>query len=108
MSGSNPLSRRDFIKVTTGVVGGIIGAVFGIPSIGYLIEPALREERLEPHRGKLEDMPVGKSHPFSFTRTSQRLGTDSQQFWRICHPQIGRSQTTCSSSTANARILPAL
>jgi len=71
MSGSNRLSRRDFIKATTGVVGGIIGAVLGIPAIGYLIAPALREEKegAPVAIGKLEDIPVGQFHPFSFTIT---------------------------------------
>jgi Rieske Fe-S protein len=71
MSGSNRLSRRDFIKATTGVVGGIIGAVFGIPAIGYLIAPALREDKAGAPVaiGKLEDIPVGQFHPFSFTIT---------------------------------------
>ena len=71
MSGSNRISRRDFIKATTGVVGGIIGVVFGIPAIGYLIAPALREDKAGAPVtiGKLEDIPVGQFHPFSFTIT---------------------------------------
>ena len=43
MSDAKELSRRDFIKVTTGIVGGAIGLVLGLPSISYLIDPALRE-----------------------------------------------------------------
>ncbi|GAB4505589.1 MAG: ubiquinol-cytochrome c reductase iron-sulfur subunit [Anaerolineales bacterium] len=71
MSGSNRINRRDFIKATTGAVGGIIGAVFGIPTIGYLIAPALREDKAGAPVviGKLEDIPIGKFHPFSFTIT---------------------------------------
>ena len=71
MSGSNRLSRRDFIKATTGVVGGIIGVVLGIPAIGYLIAPALRVDKTgKPVQiGKLEDIPVGQFHQFSFTIT---------------------------------------
>ena len=71
MSGSNRLSRRDFILATTGVVGGIIGTVIGIPAIGYLIAPALREDKAGAPIaiGKLEDIPVGQFHPFSFTIT---------------------------------------
>jgi Rieske Fe-S protein len=71
MSGSNRLSRRDFIKATTGVVGGLIGVVVGIPAIGYLIAPALREDKAGApvSIGKLEDIPVGQFHPFSFTIT---------------------------------------
>ena len=71
MSGSNRLNRRDFIKGVTAAVGGIIGAVFGIPAVGYLIAPALREEKAggPVPIGKLEDIPVGQFHPFSFTIT---------------------------------------
>jgi len=71
MSGSKRINRRDFIKATTGAVGGIIGAVFGIPAIGYLLAPALREDKtgVPVVIGKLENIPVGKFHPFSFTIT---------------------------------------
>jgi menaquinol-cytochrome c reductase iron-sulfur subunit len=71
MSGSKRINRRDFIKATTGAVGGIIGAVFGIPAIGYLLAPALREDKTGAPVtiGKLENIPVGKFHPFSFTIT---------------------------------------
>ena len=71
MSGSNRLSRRDFIKATTGVVGGIIGVVLGIPAIGYFIAPALRKDKAGAPVaiGKLEDIPVGQFHQFSFTVT---------------------------------------
>ena len=64
------VSRRDFIKVTTGIVGGIIGAVIGLPTVYYLIDPALREGAKEAWIpvGKLEDMELGKPYPFSFTR----------------------------------------
>ena len=70
MSGSQ-LSRRDFIKAATGVVGGVITAALGIPVVGYLIAPALREDKAGAPIvvGKLEDIPVGKFHPFSFTVT---------------------------------------
>jgi menaquinol-cytochrome c reductase iron-sulfur subunit len=70
MSGSHELSRRDFIKVTTGIVGGLIGAIVGLPSIFYLIDPALQEGGKEAwiSIGKFEDMLVGKPYPFSFTR----------------------------------------
>jgi len=63
-------SRRDFIRVTTGIVGGLIGAAVGLPAVYYLIAPALRESGKEAWIpiGKLEDMEVGKPYPFSFTR----------------------------------------
>jgi menaquinol-cytochrome c reductase iron-sulfur subunit len=84
MSGSNELSRRDFIKITTGIVGGVIGVAFGLPTISYLIAPALRPAGKEMWIpiGKLENMEVGKPYPFSFTsvqvngweRTSSSFG----------------------------------
>ena len=64
------VSRRDFMKVTTGIVGGIIGAVIGLPTVYYLIDPALRSGAKEAWIpiGKIEDMEIGKPYPFSFTR----------------------------------------
>ena len=81
MSGSNRISRRDFMKVTTGAIGGIITAVIGIPVIGYLIDPALHAGSKEAwiSIGKLEKIPVNTPTPFSFTRTQvngwERTGT---------------------------------
>ena len=71
MPGSKHISRRDFVKVTTGAIGGIITAVIGVPIIGYLIDPALRAGAKEAWIpiGKLTDMPVNVPTPFSFTRT---------------------------------------
>ncbi|MCA2001488.1 MAG: ubiquinol-cytochrome c reductase iron-sulfur subunit [Chloroflexi bacterium] len=70
MSSSKEISRRDFIKVTTGIVGGVIGAAIGLPSVFYLIDPALQEggKDIWVSIGKFEDMQVGVPYPFSFTR----------------------------------------
>jgi Rieske Fe-S protein len=70
MSDASELSRRDFIKVTTGIVGGFIGLALGLPTISYLIDPALREGGKEAWIpiGKFEDMETGKPYSFSFTR----------------------------------------
>ncbi|HSK86899.1 MAG TPA: ubiquinol-cytochrome c reductase iron-sulfur subunit [Anaerolineales bacterium] len=64
------VSRRDFIKVTTGIVGGLIGAMIGLPTVYYLIDPALREGAKEAWIpiGNLENMEIGKPYSFSFTR----------------------------------------
>ncbi len=69
---SDTVSRRDFIKAAAAAIGGTIGLILGIPAIGYLIDPALRESKAgKPVAvGKLEDIPVGTPHPFSFTVTS--------------------------------------
>lgn len=69
---SNSVSRRDFFKAAAAAIGGAVGLVLGIPAIGYLIDPALRESKAgKPvFVGKLADIPVGTPHPFSFTLTS--------------------------------------
>ncbi len=71
LSGPGGVSRRDFIKVTTGIVGGLIGAVIGLPAIGYLLDPAFKAGAKEGWItvGNLSDMQIGVPFPFSFTRT---------------------------------------
>lgn len=68
---SEPLSRRDFMKAAVYFVGGLVGVSVGLPSIAYLIDPALAGETKEAWIpiGKLADMTeIGKPYPFSFTR----------------------------------------
>ncbi len=67
---SDPISRREFIKGATAIIGGLITAVIGLPTIAYLIDPALKESAKEAWIpiGKLADIPIGKPSPFSFTR----------------------------------------
>ena len=67
---SEPINRREFIKGVTAVVGGLITTVIGIPTVAYLIDPALKESAKEAWIpvGKLADLLVGKPAPFSFTR----------------------------------------
>ncbi len=67
---SEPISRREFIKGATAIIGGMITAVIGLPTIAYLIDPALKESAKEAWIpiGKLADIPIGKPSPFSFTR----------------------------------------
>lgn len=69
MSGGE-LNRRDFIRVTTGIVGGLIGAALGLPAIAYLLDPAFKSGAKEGWVpvGKVADMQIGKPYPFSFTR----------------------------------------
>ena len=65
------LSRRDFMKAAVYFVGGLVGVATGLPSVAYLIDPALKpggKEAWVPV-GKLTDMPeIGRPYPFSFTR----------------------------------------
>jgi Rieske Fe-S protein len=64
------LNRRDFIKVTIGIIGGLIGAALGVPAIAYLLDPAFKagvKEGWVPV-GKVADMAIGTPYAFSFTR----------------------------------------
>jgi len=67
---SNHTSRRDFINVVTVTVGAVIGAVVGLPTIGYLVSPALRKQATEAWilLGPFENIPIGIPTFFSFTR----------------------------------------
>lgn len=69
MSGKE-FNRRDFIKITAGAIGGIIGLAVGLPAIAYLLDPALKSTSSESWVpvGKLSDIPVGKPYPFTFAR----------------------------------------
>jgi Rieske Fe-S protein len=76
MSGSDPhqVSRRDFIKGTAAVIGGFIGALIGIPSVAYLLSPAVKSGGNTSQDalialGPLENYPVGVPTRFDFTLT---------------------------------------
>lgn len=70
-SDRNQLSRRDFIKATVISIGGLIGAVIGMPSVAYLLSPSLRaeEDSASIDLGPLEKYPIGVPTRFEFTRT---------------------------------------
>jgi menaquinol-cytochrome c reductase iron-sulfur subunit len=65
------ISRNDFVKGVLAMLGGIMGAVVGIPAIGYVMAPALKRSSAEAWipAGPLESYPVGTPTPFSFTRS---------------------------------------
>lgn len=70
---SNRLSRRDFVKAATTAIGGFMGLVMGVPFIGYLLSPALRESKDTAwiDLGSLDKYPVGTTPTsFDFTQTS--------------------------------------
>lgn len=74
MSDSNlhQVSRRDFIKGTTAVIGGLIGALVGIPSIAFLLSPAVKsqgESDAVIGLGPLANYPIGIPTRFDFTQT---------------------------------------
>ncbi len=65
------ISRNDFVKGVVGILGGIIGAVVGIPAIGYVLAPALKKVSADAWipLGPLTNYPVGTPTLFSFTRS---------------------------------------
>jgi menaquinol-cytochrome c reductase iron-sulfur subunit len=71
-SNRNEPSRRDFIKATLTGIGGLIGALIGIPSVTYLLSPALQawaEDQALIPLGQVENYPIGIPTRFEFTRT---------------------------------------
>ena len=72
MADSHHLSRRDFIKMTTVTVGAIIGAAIGLPTIDYLIDPALKSSNADAWipLGKLETFEIGKPTLATFNRST--------------------------------------
>ncbi len=71
MAKSYHMSRNEFVKFTTGILGGIMGVVVGIPAVGYLLSPALKTRSTDAwiQIGPLENYPLNTPTAFSFTRT---------------------------------------
>jgi len=68
---SPKLSRREFTAAVMTFVGSIMGAVIGLPLIGYIISPAVKSKKIDDwiSLGLLDGYPIGIPTPFSFTRT---------------------------------------
>jgi len=71
MSHKQNINRRDFIKATTALVGGLIGIAIGTPTIAYLLSPSLRKAEDDSiiDLGPLENYPPGIPTRTEFTRT---------------------------------------
>ena len=72
MPGSpHDISRNGFVKVVAALVGTAMGAIIGIPAIGYLISPATKVQKSDSWipLGPLDKIPLGEPTLFSFTRT---------------------------------------
>jgi Rieske Fe-S protein len=63
--------RRDFIKAATIMIGGLISTAIGLPSLAYLLAPAMRVVAEDDwiDLGRLERYPLGIPTLFEFTRT---------------------------------------
>ena len=72
MSDPHQIGRRDFIKGTAAVIGCLIGAVIGIPSVAFLLSPAMKsgeESDAVIALGSMENYPIGIPTRFDFTQT---------------------------------------
>jgi Rieske Fe-S protein len=72
MAGSPHLNRRQFVNIVLAALSTFMGAVIGLPAIGYLISPATKVQKKEDWvpLGTLEKIPVGVPTLFSFNRTT--------------------------------------
>ena len=77
------ISRRDFIKGTAAAIGGLIGTVIALPTIAYLLSPAMTEQEDTDSidLGPLETYPIDVPTRFEMTRTRvngwERTATNS-------------------------------
>jgi Rieske Fe-S protein len=65
-------SRRDFMKGAAIMIGGVIGALVGLPSLAYLLSPAVEAAEADAwiSLGALDKYAPGTPTLFEFTRTS--------------------------------------
>ncbi len=66
------MSRREFVTIVAAGAGTVMGAIIGIPAIGYLIAPALQKLSAEAWIpvGPLANFQVGVPTLFNFNRTT--------------------------------------
>jgi len=71
MPDSPHMNRREFVTVVTVAVGTAIGAVVGLPAIGYILTPAVKVQESEAWVpiGPLANFPVGVPTLISFVRS---------------------------------------
>ncbi len=71
MAGSRNIPRRDFVKITTAILGTIMGAVIGLPAIDYLLAPALKSQKTDVWipLGKFSSYAVGVPTLVTFNRS---------------------------------------
>jgi menaquinol-cytochrome c reductase iron-sulfur subunit len=69
------ISRRNFVAGMVALLGSVIGAIIGLPAVGYLLSPALEKSKIKSDDwvplGLFETIPVNEPTLFTFTRTKQ-------------------------------------
>jgi menaquinol-cytochrome c reductase iron-sulfur subunit len=71
MPKSPQMSRKEFVGIVTAAIGSVMGVLVGIPTISYLIAPALTKESADAWipAGPVENYPVDVPTLFNFNRT---------------------------------------
>jgi len=69
----NQISRRDFMKITIGAIGGMFGLGFGIPAIAYVVGPALSKNQAQEwiQLGAISKIELGKPTLYKTKLTRQ-------------------------------------
>ena len=72
MPKSPHMSRREFVSIVTAAAGTVMGAIIGIPAIGYLIAPALQKVSADTWIpvGPVTNFTAGVPTLFNFNRTT--------------------------------------
>jgi menaquinol-cytochrome c reductase iron-sulfur subunit len=69
------ISRRNFVAGMVALLGSVIGAIIGLPAIGYLLSPAMKKSRSKSDNwvplGPVDNIPVDEPTLFTFTQTKQ-------------------------------------
>ena len=74
------LSRRNFLTLAIAGVSTFIGTALGVPLLGYLLSPALKQAIAEwSSLGPLSDFPIGTPRQVSFTRFRRDGWIESQE-----------------------------
>src|SRR4030067_1768771 len=74
------LSRRNFLTLAIAGVSTFIGTALGVPLLGYLLSPALKQAIAEwSSLGPLSDFPLGTPRPVSFPRFHRAGWVGSQE-----------------------------
>jgi Rieske Fe-S protein len=69
------ISRRGFLKIAIGAIGGLIGLGYGIPAIGYVVTPALTKSQAQQwiQLGAISKIELGKPTLFK-AKISRQTG----------------------------------
>ena len=80
MNEKKKMSRRDFLGVITGAIGGVIGLAVGIPAVSYIIGSSLKRDALDWIRiGSVSKVETGTPTLFKTTIKRQTGWVTSEE-----------------------------